>query len=532
MDLTKNDIVEYLKKIYAIKPFPKSIYASSKNKLEKFLTDFIKKDFLKILKNNEEAYRLYYRLVWDDAVLNFKDFFDEKSYKSTKWWDQYQLNKEYCFITRQYEKGYTSYDIIYIRPEIRRILQEIFEKPKFYYLIDKNVEGKYRYKNEFVLDNFNEIKHMKNNGLFKDIDKISKKEIKLINASEFYPNDRKYQYLAREFIAKCANILLYHEKVNKISETVLKEHILGIFKNRYYRSVNSLLISHLKYIRDLPDLEHTFCFVMFILIHELKDEFISIENIISFLKYRNALFFRIPTEVALKSNDKITAAKYPNEIVIFPAIKGFLFYLAALGVVEIIYDDIKNPYSYIDTDVISPFDGLKGVKLTEFGKFITGKIKNYNFPKSQKEKETITFDEFKPIVKLQNPSAVTVSQLENFAKKLDENTYSLDFKIFLSGCENIEDVEYKIKEFNKFFKKAPIPFKNFINEIKNNLNSFSREDFIILKITNDDIIKHIKDKKISDLILKAEGKRILIKKKELRKFINAMKEKGIFVNVC
>ena len=534
--ITKKDLIGYLNCIENFKKIDKKIKTAHRSKIEKFLEEFIKNDFKDIIKNfDKKTYELYYKLVWEEEYLNYEDYdelFNEPLYTKRVYWEEYLLKGKYCFITRAYEKGWRSYDIIYIKPQIRKLLKEVFEKPKFYYLEDKNVTAMYEYINEYVLDNFKEVKYLIDNGMFKDVDKKPlQKELKLLNVPEFYPQHKKLKFLASEFLARSVKIYFYYNKSNEdIDESSLKRHILKLLKASYYNTVNDMLRSHLKNTYYLYDLDRLFVNSIYVLLNELPDEFISMENVFEFLKYRDLLYINIPKEVQLKANPNITAENYKKEIVIYPAIKGLLFYYAALGVVEIKYDEPKNPYEFLDTDVISPFDGLKGVKITDFGKYVIGKKTSFKFKKLQKPQEEIIFDEFKPVIKLKNPEPITVSKIERFAKKLKDSNYILDYKTFFSDCENYQDVKEKINEFKKFFKNTPNVFSEFIEKVEKNLSSLEKEEFIVFKIKNDEMINlFLEDDKLKNLIIRAEGRRILVDEKDKRKFLNALKEKGFFI---
>lgn len=221
------------------------------------------------------------------------------------------------------------------------------------------------------------------------------------------------------------------------------------------------------------------------------------------------------------------------DLVFFPLLKGCFFLMATLGLVEITYDEPQNSvYRRDDALYLTPFDSLKGVRITKFGAFVLGRVKKYSPPKNKQNQTIINFSKSSLIIELDKPDILKEMQFSKFTKKLTPTTYEVSYKTMLSNCNTKADFKFNITLLKDVLgENAPQIWKDFIAEleIKNkqikrklNYEVFQLGDYkdLLYLITRDIVLKK--------LIYKSENKMVLVKEDNFKKFKNRLKEFGYF----
>ena len=450
-------------------------------KLEEFIFNFLKNDFLEIL--DKKAYEIYYYLTWERKYSYLKFFLSNDYIKGDI------LKEKYCFI----EVDTFWKNKIYLKKEIRKIFRKILPKPVDCELQNYGITANFTYKNDYILDDFKEALAYKNNNIKNFYLKLSIKEFS--NKSKF----------ARRFLS--AVIKSYGKK--SVDKNELKKFILKILNNKIDSNIEKILDNNI-YPNLIKNIVSSFLPPLKKVLRKLDNRFLDIKNVIGFIRCNDGF-----EELPLIENDIYFRDFKKNERKVFePILKGYLFFLAALGVIEITFDDGSD------------FNSLKGIRITEFGEFVF-KEKKFEFKEKKKLKEEITYSEIAPIIKVKNPTADTFAKLKKFAKK-EKDYYRLDNEIFLN-C-NKDCVRKKIDEFRKTFKNPSKKVEEFIKNIENNLDSIKKEYFIVLKID-----EKLKDKiieineKLGNILIPARDYRILVRNEDFEKLKEALIKEGIFL---
>ena len=214
-----------------------------------------------------------------------------------------------------------------------------------------------------------------------------------------------------------------------------------------------------------------------------------------------------------------------DEAVIYPFIKGFLFLLSALGVLDISFnpnDEAKDGNIY---------DSLKYVRLTNLGAHLLGRLKDYS-PNIKKDESKFIFDDKNLIVSVQGDGfGIKESIIKDYAKPIGPRRFRLDYETILNGCKSIEDIDKKIAVFKQDI--CPIPKDNikiFLESIKKKIAPLTPlEDMVVFSIDNKDpefILLLRKDSYLRKYILKVENNMLAIHFKNFSKVKAYLKKFG------
>jgi len=412
-------------------------------------------------------------------------------------------------------------------------------------------QTKYTYSNEDnIFDFINIILDMAQSNLLEFSKGGEKPLVKTINilkssteVAEFFET-KKLDTIATDMLIRSFYFCYMAEK--KISDnelSCLKKFIKNKFDDLYYFFITRILLSHLKKVRfDSYYSRELGLFVMLktIILQMPLNDWVSIEEVLKFSTYRELDF---DLEYGAKTNDYyLESENYyyyckENRDKIFkePVIKGGFFYLAALGMVEIKYDDPKSTdIKALGKEYISTWDGLKYIKLTDLGKYLIGISKSYKQKEEVKKlKLKLKFDEYKPIITIDKTDTITQAKLEPYTEKQDATRYILSYAKIFKDCKNAKALEIKIANFYKQIEpNPPKVFKEFFNEIKENQNLLKKDTKMVIVELKDNkklLNLFMKHNKLQELIIKAQGYKILILKDNLAKVTKILKDNGFFV---
>ncbi len=192
-----------------------------------------------------------------------------------------------------------------------------------------------------------------------------------------------------------------------------------------------------------------------------------------------------------------------------PLICSIFFGLAAIGAVDIAYSDAK--------DSESPYMGLKYVRMTTFGAYLTGLIQTYKAPEIdtadapgfQLDDTTLTI--------YSEPGNNLETLMNRFSKQIGPRRFALTAQSFLRDCYIPEDVTAKIDEFRHLLPREMPPLWNdFFDMLKKKSHSVKREPisgYYLFRIPSDD--KELQrllstDSEIRQYVIKAENYMILV----------------------
>lgn len=223
-----------------------------------------------------------------------------------------------------------------------------------------------------------------------------------------------------------------------------------------------------------------------------------------------------------KTEKTIGRATAPN-VLYLPVLNVFFFMAAGLGLVEICYDyprGTKESQTDNDYEYFTPYNGLRYVRLTALGKYVSGKSDDYKY-KTDTDKAKIILDESRLILAMQGDNPVMKIAIEKIMEPVGRHRYRMTFASLFRGCKTRKDILNNINLFRDYIcGKPPEVWENFFKKALNRIRPLKKETVLdIFSISQDKELMNIlaSDPKITPLILKVEGRRIAIRKEDMKK---------------
>lgn len=205
-----------------------------------------------------------------------------------------------------------------------------------------------------------------------------------------------------------------------------------------------------------------------------------------------------------------------------PFLKGMLFLMAVLGVVDITYQTPKNTDLHKkDLDYMSIYDGLLSFRLTQLGAYLLGLRSDYVAPVDNTEKANVIIDDSRLLITFHGEDPLKSMILEQMSHKVGNNRYKMDYESFLKGCDKTDSIKNKITQFKQHISASPPKiWENFFNSVLSQYQPLHRiPSAVVFKIAdNPQLIQHIaRDTILKKYILKAEQHHLIIEKKHYSK---------------
>lgn len=502
---------------------------------------------------SDEIKECFIEIAWNGKkrIENKEIFFNQlDSYNSNL-----KLKDEFLFFKRVDlgKKGsYLTLDI-----EIIKYIRVFLEKPKDYNIIPiKDIESAYIENNEIrIQENISKYFSFFSDGklqltssgkLFKE-SKINLK--KYCNIHEYYEGIKDLEFIKTEIMGLFI-FLFKDEYLNEefFKSTNLKAIVEEFLNGEAINSEDSRYINlYLNYLKGIKNIELEKIKIkdglraIRRLIEEFpEDSYISIENIVKALTYRDEAIEIIDIESALSTlyineanyeRSKIVGYDKYIEYIVVPFIKSVFFILASLGVVEIAYEKPEAAKSlFLKSGYLNKYNGIKYVKFTELGKYVFGKKESYSFKEIEDTK--VEFDEETLILTLIGESPIKKAFLEKIATKITSNRYKFTEESFLKGINSSEELKNRVKELeNKLGEEYPTVWKQFFENILKRTESIKKEcDYEVFKLKSEEIKEVIlKDSRFNDLLLRAEDYHIIVKRENVEKLKEIFGKYGYFI---
>lgn len=578
-ECTKNDlikIIEYIDEVVDAKVSQEfgidKKYSVKKTILVQYMlfvaknNVYISKIYEKLSSDATSSF-FYENLIWhkesmqtDELIHNFDYKFKKTNILSYGVRETY-LEDNLSFIKRRQSHYYNGdSDILVLDTKIKTILKLFYPIPKNYELEAVAIpsETQFTYSNENEVFNFiNIIAEMLKNNLVefgKTNEKPLSKTLNILKNStginEFY-TEKKLDSFATDMLTR--SFSYYYWAAQKFEATELdslRSFVLKQFEDRFHFFITRIFASHLKKIRYdsfYSSQRELFDVLKVILSSVPPQDWVEMENIISFCKYRDIRFdlestyktdgYNMECDVLddeTRTDTFYTSNNY-NTLFFEPILKASFFYLGALGLFELKYDNPVSPYMTVakGKHYISSWDSLKYVKMTELGKYVFGLSDTYEQKIIEKKSTEIKFDEYKPIITIDAKDTITQAKLDAFTDKYDENRYILSYAKIFKDCKNSRALELKIETFYKQIEEHPPKvFKDFFDEIKKNQNLLKRDlKQVVIELKNNKKLLDLfmKNKKLQELIIKAQGYRVIVLKENISKLTKIVKDNGFFI---
>lgn len=160
-----------------------------------------------------------------------------------------------------------------------------------------------------------------------------------------------------------------------------------------------------------------------------------------------------------KFNDKTVTLGNSVKQLTFPFINSFMFLLAALGFVEVAY---QEP----DKDSAAWSDNLRYIRLTRLGAYAMKLTDGYEF-ETVNTASAFSLDDERLYVKVTDSTTPYLSILDRMGQKISHNLYKVSYESFLSGCGSKKDIESQIEIFKSYIAgELPRVWADFFQEMK------------------------------------------------------------------
>ena len=346
---------------------------------------------------------------------------------------------------------------------------------------------------------------------------------------EFFPDTtvKQYKYLKTNMLASVMPYFFMVEKNQMEPQDILK----AFFDKAYLNSFSSATVL-LPDIKGLAYFEnHQFKIYEGQMLKLLKDlpqnEYVATENILGYCDFslfqmdilgRNEVYEKLTMDAPDGSNIKVAIGynRHRNAIEL-PVLKGTFFFFAALGLCEIVYDEVGEKKS--TSAVYSPWDKLIAVKRTALGDYVCGLSESYQMSAESKI-DGFTLSDSALIIKLDSAESPYSVSFSNFAEQLNPLSFKTDASIFLKNVRSLQDLNTKIALFKQMVPTGmPKNWQDFFNGLFKKVDPMDLYgDCAVFRIPSDNkafIQILAQDTVIKKLVFKAEGYLIIVPKSNI-----------------
>ena len=370
----------------------------------------------------------------------------------------------------------------------------------------------------------------------------------IVSLPEFYrnSNDEKLQNIRLQLINHMLKIVeLPKRRENPI--TVLKE-ILNSYCN-INQFPHTQLLDHVtgwQYVSDWRKSDIHTRFVQIIREFPTR-EWIEVSQLLRYAVLREIPlnpvsveqakhYLRIPADWTGWGNtlDSISQDYFISAITA-PIVKALISLFAAFGLLDIAYElPFNKELKFKDKSYLTAYDGVLYARLTRLGAYILGKTDIYTGTFKTGKKAEIILDQDHLHFYLTAVDPLIEYRVEDVAKRIGRQRYTVDFSTFLRNCASRSDVKRKLTWFKKLIgDNIPDNWSRFFEQLLTRTNAFElKSDVIVYKIVSENKeLMHflMTDEVISRYINKAENYHIVLSKKDLAKVKKRSKDFGFLL---
>jgi hypothetical protein len=219
------------------------------------------------------------------------------------------------------------------------------------------------------------------------------------------------------------------------------------------------------------------------------------------------------------------------ELLVKPLLKAYCYLFACLGILEITQEKPPLPGVFREKPCpVSPYDSLKTVKITELGLWCLG-MRN-TAPKPPERQYEAIADKELFLVTVRGESLERKVYLDKIGRKLGEDRWRISPASFISGCLSKRDIEDRIGRFRSLIDPDPAPHWTGLFEklrSRSGLFGFPEDDYLIFRLPEDRALTEelLSDRNLTPVVLRAEGRLLIVPRKNEKKFFTLLGEHGI-----
>jgi hypothetical protein len=217
-------------------------------------------------------------------------------------------------------------------------------------------------------------------------------------------------------------------------------------------------------------------------------------------------------------------------LVTIPLLKSYCYLMASLGLLEI---DEKAPEKRLERNgkltPISPAEALSRVRVTGFGAWCLGA--STEKPALREVYYEAIADRELPLVTYRGQSLECKVFLERIGDPIGEDRFRITEAGFIRDCTSSADIEERIGEFHRLIAKEPAAhWKELFSRVRERARLFQNEEqCVMIKLPDDRKLRRVflEDRKLSSLVIRAEGGRIVVTQHNYKKLRKALEEYGV-----
>lgn len=227
-------------------------------------------------------------------------------------------------------------------------------------------------------------------------------------------------------------------------------------------------------------------------------------------------------------------SRYYDDALVIPALKASLFMFASFGLLDLSYGQpLNRKVTSAGKPYLTVFDGLEAVRLTSLGAAVTKQ--RPGLPQASQEMTiSCELDPERLFIRCTGPEQLVDISLERFGRRIGPRLYLVDAVSFLRGCNNADSVLEKIRLFKTETEEALPPlWQQFFDQLVARTDILKPvSDLLVFRLTVDserDVEAIAGDRILKELILKAERRHILVRKKDLDLVKKRLEELGFLM---
>lgn len=220
---------------------------------------------------------------------------------------------------------------------------------------------------------------------------------------------------------------------------------------------------------------------------------------------------------------------YPGNVHTYvetPIVYGLLYLLGSWGMLDLAYNEPDT--REVGKTFVHVYEGLEAVRLTALGSYLLGRSSDYTPPASETA-PSFTLSDQQLLIWLHNGPP---ELLDSYASHLGQDRYLVTHNSFLKGCQTRTDIQTKINLFKQTISSdPPANWQHFFTELLERVDSLQEltDAYRIFQLPTDDstLIQLIAtDPQLQNLMIKAEGYRVLVDRNDWAKFRNRLRALG------
>ncbi len=213
-----------------------------------------------------------------------------------------------------------------------------------------------------------------------------------------------------------------------------------------------------------------------------------------------------------------------------PLLKGYCYLLASLGLLEI---QERDPEKLLKRNgklvPVSPFDGLSRVRVTPFGAWCLG------VSEAKPELQPVLYEAIAhrelPLVTYRGRSLECRVFLEQIGSAIGEARFRITEASFIRDCTTTEEIDHRIAEFHRLIDgDPPGHWAELFALIRSRARLFEhQEPCVMIQLPDDPALRRLflEEKRLSSLVVRAEGGRVVVTEENYRKLRKALEEFGV-----